>query len=318
MAKNQAKKSAPLIESLTQSFPPNGSMLITGCNIQGGLFVATFQSEQLHFTKLDDTDYRGVAKHGDCYVIISNMHGVCYCNSRLECLRINRDHVETAHISDMHGISVYGDIAYVVESSENTIALYSLPDLVRINEVVLAPKGQDILHANDIYVVDEHVAYVSMFSPHLPWRESEAKGISSVVMCVDLDTGAMECVLNGLRHPHSVQMLNGALLLCNSAHFTIEESGKPIFSTTGYLRGLAEKDGIYYVGQSTCRNANSVKRLHEHISVDSGFHVFNRHEKISRFYHLPCLEVYDILLLDEVIPSEDLDKYSFSPIPVEG
>lgn len=285
------------------------SLLVTCCNNNGGLFLIVFSENEHTYKKIIDGDCRGIAKYPEGYVLASNEHGILLLNNEFEVL--NR--YIPGKLMDYHGVAVNNDKAYIVESALNTIGVFALPTLERIEEIVMDDAQEDILHINDIFIWDNQM-YLSMFSFSGNWREKMED--TGVVVKIDLnDYTKQEIILRNFKHPHSIRIHNDKILVCNSAHFEVKENNEIIFKGSGYLRGLAVSENKYYFGQSESRNVEWVRNQKTNISIDAGIHIFDRKEKLSKFISLPVCEVYGLLSIfhdgKAKICSEEMKKAEY-------
>lgn len=269
----------------------NCTVLVTCCNYAGGLYRITFTEQSYEIERLLYEDCRGIARYNDSFIVASVTNGILLLdlNSLSE---INRNQPEED--LDFHGVTVHDGRAYVVETSRNTVGIYSLPDLARVDEIRISKEDTDINHVNDICIVDGSM-YLTMFSDLGDWRSRITP--AGVLMDYSLvGDRPPRTLFRGLKQPHSVIISNGRILYCNSAGFEVIENGHTIFSGLGYTRGLAVKNDMVYIGQSESRHIEFFREERTNISLDCGIHVFNYKEKLSKFIPLPSEEVYGILV----------------------
>lgn len=282
-------RKSPLINSTCLLPQGQTKLLVSCCNVNGGLYVIAFSESRFSYKKIIDGDCRGLARYGDGFVVPTNTYGILLLDHAFKII----SQYKPDSFKDYHGVAVEGDYAYIVETSINTIGKFKLPELERVGEYVLDPRMEDICHVNDIFI-DENKVYLSMFSYDKKWRDCSID--SGVVVKADLDDFSnMEILFSGLKKPHSIRPVNGIISICNSSNFEVLENDKRIFKSSGYLRGIEKIDNTYFFGQSESRNVEFVRKENTNISLDSGIHVFHAIERISRFFPLPSPEIYAIM-----------------------
>ncbi|MDQ7790963.1 MAG: DUF4915 domain-containing protein [Clostridia bacterium] len=267
------------------------TVLVTCCNLAGGLYRITFKEQSYTIDRILYEDCRGIAQYNDNYVLASSTNGILLLNNNLYETKRNQPEADL----DFHGVAVHDGKAYIVETSRNTIGIYSLPDLIRIGEINISPEETNTKHINDICIINKSI-YLTMFCKHGEWRE--ATTFSGVLMEYSLiDDKPPKTHFSWLKQPHSVVVDNGRILYCNSAGFEVKENANVIFCGLGYTRGLATKNDLLYIGQSQSRHFEVLLEKRTNISLDCGIHVFNYKQKLSRFIPLPSEEVYGILVI---------------------
>ncbi|WP_273484784.1 DUF4915 domain-containing protein [Desulforamulus ruminis] len=265
-------------------------VLVTCCNLMGGLYEIYFDEQDYHIKKILEGDCRGIAKYSDNYVLVTNSSEILLLDFNYQTIKSYK----TEEILDLHGVAVRDEKAYVVETRRNAVGVYRLPDLVKIEELRISQEDYDVNHVNDICIDQENI-YVSMFSSSGEWRKNSIySGLVKEYSLLDLSY--VNTVFCDLKHPHSVIKEGENILYCNSADFEVMENKNTIFRGLGYTRGLAANNEFIYIGQSESRNIEVSRQNRLNISLDCGINVFNIREKVSRFITLPSKEVYAILV----------------------
>ncbi|MDD3415408.1 MAG: hypothetical protein PHY47_15600 [Lachnospiraceae bacterium] len=118
MEKNEKRtsKKSPLISSSSaaQLFPQNGvTLLVCCCNERGGLFLVNFTNEEYSYKQVLTGECRGIAKYGDNYIVASNDYGVFLLDREF---KIVKRHIPQ-QMMDYHGVKIYKDRAYIVETA---------------------------------------------------------------------------------------------------------------------------------------------------------------------------------------------------------
>ncbi|XXM72453.1 hypothetical protein ACQ0QQ_00705 [Lysinibacillus sphaericus] len=256
-------------------------LLVTCCNINGGLYEV--DREKWNFRKILHESCCGIAKYDEYYVVVSDRLGILLMDHHYNI--VNK--AGTRGI-DYHGTAVKGEIAYIVETQSNTISLYHLPDLKKVDEFRVSEIDKDFHHVNDLFIQDENL-FVSMFSLEDEWSAKKDIPTGVIVEYSLEDFKKVRTHLEKKIHqPHSPMLLDGQLLYCSSYNRQVRHGSKVIFHTEGYPRGLALAGGKLYVG-----NSSSVNRKGN--ATVPGIYEVAPNGKSSRFLPLPSQEVYGII-----------------------
>lgn len=267
------------------------TVLVTCCNYAGGLYRITFSEQSYKIDRILYEDCRGIAQYNDSFVLASATNGILFLNSNL----YERNRNQPQVYLDFHGVAVCDDKAYIVETIRNTVGIYNLPDLERVDEIRISEEDIEINHVNDIYIADGSM-YLAMFSDAGDWKSKTTP--DGVIMEYSLiDDRPPRTLVRNIKQPHSVVVDDGKILYCNSIEFKVKENDHTVFSGLGYTRGLAAKNDMLYVGQSQSRHIEVLRAERPNISLDCGIHVFNYKERLSKFIPLPSEEVYGILAI---------------------
>lgn len=195
---------------------------------------------------------------------------------------------------DPHDLLWDGTHFVIVSSGTNSI-LWVAPDgqIVRRWE---APGNRDAWHLNCLQMLGNRlcVSAFGRFAGHRGWSgklRTEKPGI-----LFDLVTG--EDVLTGLSAPHTPRMLDGSVILCNSAeselllaNLTTRQINRRL-KLTGWTRGLAFTDDVIFVGESANRLDTSMGLPSAQITV-----LCRRTWQILHRFPVPCREVYDLVMV---------------------
>lgn len=258
-------------------------LLVTCCNINGGMYEVDI--EKWSCRKILHESCCGAAKYEQFYVVASDRLGIMLMDQHYNIVKkAGRRGI------DYHGAAINGEIAYIVETQSNTISLYRLPDLKKVDEYRIAKIDKDIHHVNDILIQDGKL-FVSMFSLENDWSQQKDLPSGGIVE-YSLDTFEKLNIHfpKRIHQPHSPLFLDGQLLYCSSYNREVRHGSKVIFSTDGYTRGLAIAGGKLYVG-----NSSSVNR--KGIATSPGIYEVDLNDHSSKFLSLPSQEVYGILTI---------------------
>jgi hypothetical protein len=276
-------------------------LLITCCNQNGGLFLINFHEQQYEVKKILDGEFRGIAKFGNCYVLVSGSNGIFILDKTFNII----NHKQIAGKLDFHGVSVYKDRAYIVETKTNSIGIYDLQENIeKIDEIKLSNENHNVCHVNDLFIKKD-ILYVSMFSkPSIInkkffWRNFLQKKCTEQGMIIEysLRKKVIEICQDKLFQPHSIQINNDQLYYCVSAKFLVKKNEDVIFNCYGYTRGLAIKDQIMFIGQSKSRNLDVLTTENTNIMLNCGIYIHNISTRQSFFIEIPAEEIYGMLIV---------------------
>jgi hypothetical protein len=270
-------------------------LLITCCNQDGGLYVANFKNGTYSLKKVFNVESRGIAKYKDQYVLVSKDE-IFILNKALNVIETKK----LAKMLDLHGVAIYNDQAFIVETKTNAIGIYNLKNMEKVDEIKFSPENDDVCHINDICIQDDK-AYISMFSYYASnsfpsiFKDGNTKGV--IVEYSLLLRKTTRIMQKNLFQPHSIKKYNGELYYCSSANFHVQKNEEIIFKGLGYLRGLDIKNEIIFIGQSESRHVDMLLKEHHNILFDCGIYIHNLNTKISSFIHVPSKEIYQILII---------------------
>jgi hypothetical protein len=269
---------------------PDCNILVTCCNINGGLYHLQIKDNKYSLRKLLNKECRGIVKYKDHFVLVTAT-SILRLDSAFNIVKQKQ-----VPGYDCHGLAIHEDKLYIVESRFNCIGIYNIAHFQRVGEVAFSHKKSDVNHINDLFI-DNNRMFISMFSHIKPWRQTvQHSGV--ILECSLLDNTKKRLHQSNLTHPHSVIFRKGKLYYCNSGRFEVRENSKVIFTSSGYTRGLAfYSDKFLFVGQSESRNAVlTAKNLTNtsDIRFKCGIQAYDCSLKDSRFIPLPSKEVNSI------------------------
>ncbi len=185
---------------------------------------------------------------------------------------------------DLHDLSIYQNVLYVVMSRYNCIAMFQVEQ-----ERILHPLGfiyidthdDDLRHVNSIYPAPNGL-YMTMFS--LKGRDINSKkrwsemldGVLVLIQWEDIQAQhnlsqqrepvRYEIIYKSIIHPHSIQFFDNWFYVCESVDHRIcriSNSGKIEHVAQlpgGYIRGLHVDDNKIVAGASTTKNHSTAKK----------------------------------------------------------
>jgi hypothetical protein len=274
------------------------SVLVSCCNQRGGLYQITIKNQDYTIKKLLDIECRGIAKYNNKYIIASNVKGLFILDENFQIIQ----HRDLDKELDIHGMAVYSDKVFLVETKTNSIGIYDLNNqLRRIDEIRFSSENYDTCHVNDIYIHKDKL-FVSMF--HHPSsflnKNKISKSNNGAILVYSLIKRKVERIeFKSLNQPHSIKYIGCNYYYCISAEFTVVRNKEVVFKGSGYTRGLAIKGDTMVIGQSKSRRTDELLRLHPNIVLECGIYVHNLKTRISTFIPIPSDEVYSVLLLEQ-------------------
>lgn len=197
------------------------------------------------------------------------------------------------NFDDIHDICLDGDGVYVVGTSGNEIVKFDLKG-VECSRWTF-PGERDSWHINCLCLWNDEV-FFSAFGDFRHHREY--KGASASAGFVqNLETGNR--IISGLSQPHSLVPSGENLLLANSESMELREYGRDgqllrAIKLGGYVRGIAEDNGIVYVGLSKTRNvSDQLVARGTVVALDR-----NTWKLLARM-EIPANEIYGLTFLKE-------------------
>ena len=192
---------------------------------------------------------------------------------------------------DLHDVSIYQNVLYVVMSRYNCIAMFQVDQ-----ERILQPTGfiyidthdDDLRHVNSICPAFGGL-YMTMFSLKgrdinskkrwsqmldgglilIKWEDIQAQRNHYAKCQVSQKRGPVryEIIYKGIIHPHSIQFFDNWFYVCESADHRIcrvSPTGERIECVAqlpgGYIRGLHVDDKKIVAGASTTQNHSTAKK----------------------------------------------------------
>lgn len=199
-----------------------------------------------------------------------------------------QNQTETTDLDDIHDVLVTADGRYVVGTTRNVVLKYdAFGNKVKEWQFSDAP---DSWHINCLAEWNGQIVF-SSFGDFEETRgyKTRTRNAGNVR---DLLTGKI--LIGDLSQPHSLLAVGNNLILANSEMLEIREYTSDFrllrsLNLAGYTRGLAESNGILYVGLSTSRNAEVPHLQFSEVVAVS----LESWEEIDRL-PLSSKEIYDI------------------------
>ena len=287
------------LEELSETFYfTSGSVPELEESAGGGFYRCKVKGLDKSITKLHSGPCYGSVKVGNDIFFVDTDKGIFSFSEKNEI----KFRCELPKGSRAHGISYnqknnnfyvtcsYLDAVLEVDGSSFSITRkFSLSN--KINQT-----GEPMHHCNDNWSIDNSL-YVSMFSSTGNWKLDSFDGC---VAEFDISTGErLADVYTELYMPHNIMVFDGMLHVLDSLPGHLRFSNFSIQGTfPAFTRGLAYREGLYFIGQSKNRNYSKVMGLSNNVSIDCGIIVFNPILKASRFIQLPYTigEIHSIVV----------------------
>ena len=248
----------------------------------GGLYHISFDKEYQEVRKVYSGSCYGTIKYGKKIIFIDTDNGIMSYDPHLNEVK---NIAKTPANSRAHGIS-YNDANkcfYISCSNLDGVIEYN-SEFQETKRFLLSDKleyhGNSMHHCNDNFSTGNSL-FVSMFSSTGNWKKGVFDGC---IAEFDIRTGKrLNDIKQGLYMPHNVCEINGMLQVLDSLPGHLRTENFEILGTfPAFTRGLAYKNGYYYVGQSKNRNFSKVIGVSNNISVDCGIIIFDPNTKVSR------------------------------------
>lgn len=187
-------------------------------------------------------------------------------------------------------------------------------------------KHEDRCHLNGIAVekgTPKYVTSLGSTNTEQGWRQNKMNG----GLLMDLSSG--EIILDGLSMPHSPRLVNGRLLVLNSAQGELIEvntgSGtyKVLLKTGAFLRGMSQFGDYLFIGSSKLRhNTEAFRGLPIADSSFAGLIVVKISEmkEIARLEYMNSVdEIYDVKVIPNAIRPGILNyPQTEKPLPISS
>lgn len=261
----------------------------------GGIYKIEETETYPTITKFYEGNTHGLVKHGDGFVFSCQGKGLVFLNADLEEEKV----IELRAGLRPHGVRQYKDLWVLVSSYKDAIiGVNELGD--EIFEYKFSSKIDSFEsaqhHCNDLDIVGDY-AYVSMFSLTGNWKRNSFDG---GIMEVNLITGEMKPVINGLTMPHSVTCDETGLKVLNSFKGTFLGNNFDTLATLpGFVRGYDSDNNFYFLGESKNRNFSRMSTGRTPVSIDTKITIINKRFGFCRSIYLPNLisEVHSVIKL---------------------
>jgi len=205
-------------------------------------------------------------------------------------------------MSDLHGLQVYRNRLYVVDTFNNRLMIFKMN--LRNNKLELEPImswkdslaiEKDSSHLNDVFIYNNEI-YVSLFGRferHREYERKKGKGcILNITKCLSSNSNRKDCFdykQRNLFDPHSIKIVKGEFYYCESAKSQLKKEGKIIYqSERGYLRGFEYDNQKLFIGQSKSRHLPDSLSQSKLLIIDS------KSKNVIKEIEMPCDEIYQI------------------------
>lgn len=261
----------------------------------GGIYMVSETETYPEIKKIYEGNTHGLIKNGDGYIFSCQGKGLVFLNSELKEDKV----IELRSGLRPHGIRRYNDIWVLVSSYKDSIIGIN-DDGDEVFEYKFSSKIDSFEsaqhHCNDLDIVGDY-AFVSMFSLSGNWKRNSFDG---GIMEVNLITGEMKPVINGLTMPHSVTCDENGLKVLNSFKGTVLGSNFDVLATLpGFVRGYDSDDKYHYVGESKNRNFSRMSTGRTPVSIDTKITIIDKKFGFCRsvFLPKPISEVHSVIAI---------------------
>ena len=268
---------------------PNKKFLVSVNGINGGIYK--LNTSKKTFKRVFRGSTRGIVKIKDSYVCVDEDKGILVLNKSFKVIKTK----ELSYMSNPHSIDFdeKNSVIYVVISALDCVFKISYPSLKILKKIYIFKANlYDKHHINGIKYQNESL-YLSMFSFKGIFRKDIWN--DGCIIKYNLKTNKKKIIKKNLFQPHSVQLDNKSIHVCNSMKFEILLNLKNKNQLNGYLRGLLVNKDYILVGMSKVRRLNRFNSFKKYISQDAGVVFLDRKRKTSNYFTIPVSEVYDII-----------------------
>lgn len=268
---------------------PKNNFLVTANGINGGIYKLNIFRNRIK--RVFAGSVRGIVKVKDTYVCADENEGILILNKDFKIIKKQKlDYMSNPHCIDF---DQKNRIIYVNITALDCIYKISYPSLKILKKIhIFKKKFYDAHHINSIKYNDENL-YLTMFSLKGIFRNDVWN--DGGIIKYNLKNGKKKIIKKNLFQPHSIQIVNNKLYVCNSMKFEILLNLQNKIPFNGYARGLLVKKDYILVGMSKVRRLDRFRQFNKHISQDAGVIFLNRHRNTSNFFKFPTSEIYDII-----------------------
>jgi len=249
----------------------------------GGIYYVKEQNDSILVEKIFEANTHGMILEEDTLIFTAQGVGVViYDIQRKEVLKT----ISLPEGYRPHGVRQRDGQLFVACSSADVILQIENDQVIRTYEISDKIKkiGTAQHHINDLYV-DEHSIYVSMFSLSGNWKKGVFDG---GVLEIDRDTGNQKIIMQDLKMPHSVGMIDDTLIVLDSYRGIVRGyDGVPIGALPGFVRGISTADNFIIVGESKNRNISKLEPKLTFSSIDTRITIIDSKISASRSVALP-------------------------------
>lgn len=166
-----------------------------------------------------------------------------------------REYVTLPGVSDVHSICTDGSSLFAASTGTDEVVRLPLANLSGTAEVLwrAGAHARDVNHLNSV-VLFEGRLLCGGFGP----RNGPAWSDAYDGFVYDVSSAGY--VARGLYHPHSFVESQGVLYFCESAESSVRTLTQTLRYVDGYSRGLAIRDGTYFIGSSRGRRNRALAR----------------------------------------------------------
>jgi hypothetical protein len=234
-----------------------GSALVSLCNSGeqpggriSGLVVVDFTQRKPALLEVTHPDIRphfgisGLARWRDGHLVVvqSRVTQVVELDADFEVRQV----VDVPTATDPHSILPVDGLWLVTSTASDSVVAVDPGDGRASTVWQLPSSGGDTIHVNSLFVLDGHLCVTAFGHRVGRWRAAKDGQV------IDLVRGSK--LLGPLAQPHSGQVVDGDVVLCESARSRlVSTSGETLDVPLGYVRGLDVSDTHAVVGTSRGR-----------------------------------------------------------------
>lgn len=198
----------------------------------------------------------------------------------------------TPQNTKIHGLAYNSDeeLLYVANTTLDKVMILDLNKGHYVDEIVISsPLSNDEYcrhHITDLFYNNGKL-HIAMYSLSGFWKDGIYDGGVKI-----FDTKLKQClanVFNDLWLPHSVKMVDGRLVVCDSRRGQVYHGTNNVVSSiSGFVRGVTFDRDFYYLGQSEQFYFDTLNK-DDYCYINCGIHILDKNSKLKRFESLDGL-----------------------------
>jgi hypothetical protein len=275
------------------------NILVSAYGGSGGLYLLNGKTSESRLLK--SGSFRGTTAYKNKVYVANEQGDIFKINSFSD---FSMDRVfKQKNRTNTHGILYWDEMGllFITETLNDCISVYEMEKFKKVDEIAISykskEKGGNHHHINDLCIYKDKL-YLSVISRSGNFYNDFLDG---VIFELDyLKKEKPNPILTNLLFPHAIQVYKDKLTLLNSFNGDVLTiSNQTLFNLPGFIRGMDNKDGLLYIGQSRHRNLENSLEYFNGVSMDSGVYIVDPQTKTHRFIHMPEMcDIFNIRILD--------------------
>lgn len=271
-------------------------LIITG--IKNGIYVFdTETNEVIH--KHSPARAMGIQKVNRGYYCADRHDGLYRLDSKLNIINMCEG-FNGAY--NLHDVRIIGEKAYIVDSANNGILIYSIPNGRIIDEIYLFGNINGNIHNLNALQCQDGKLYLSMFlfdgtkaslDYTIPNKIRFADPTGAIIKLDPENKIIEEVICDNLWQPHSIHFIDGEIHFLESMTGKLFKNNEAVLTIpNAYVRGLVSDENYIYLCKNTFRGNQD--------RVPVSVIILDKQYNIIREVEVPFSglnEVYDLILM---------------------